>query len=79
MLDLNRPIYRPIAAYGHFGRDDLDLTWERTDRAQAPTDAPRSCKYRRGNKMSALPTEVLNGDYKIKDLSLQIGAAERSA
>ena len=39
MLDLNRPIYRPTAAYGHFGRDDLDLTWERTDRAQALTDA----------------------------------------
>ncbi len=35
MLDLNRPIYRPTAAYGHFGRDDLDLTWERTDRADA--------------------------------------------
>ena len=29
-LDLRRPIYRKIAAYGHFGRDDLDLTWERT-------------------------------------------------
>ena len=39
MLDLNRPIYRPTAAYGHFGRDDLDLTWERTDRAQALADA----------------------------------------
>jgi len=32
-LDLRRPIYRKIAAYGHFGRDDLDLTWERTDKA----------------------------------------------
>ncbi|NPV77872.1 MAG: methionine adenosyltransferase [Anaerolineae bacterium] len=32
-LDLRRPIYRKIAAYGHFGRDDLDLTWERTNRA----------------------------------------------
>jgi len=32
-LDLRRPIYRQTAAYGHFGRDDLDLTWERTDRA----------------------------------------------
>ncbi len=32
-LDLRRPIYRPTAAYGHFGRDDLDLPWERTDRA----------------------------------------------
>ena len=39
MLDLNRPIYRPTAAYGHFGRDDLDLTWERTDRARALADA----------------------------------------
>ena len=33
-LDLRRPIYRQIAAYGHFGRDDLDLPWENTDRAQ---------------------------------------------
>ena len=39
MLDLHRPIYRSTAAYGHFGRDDLDLTWERTDRAQALADA----------------------------------------
>jgi S-adenosylmethionine synthetase len=35
MLDLIRPIYRPTAAYGHFGRDDLDLSWERTDKADA--------------------------------------------
>jgi S-adenosylmethionine synthetase len=34
-LDLRRPIYRRTAAYGHFGRDDLDLPWERTDRAAA--------------------------------------------
>jgi S-adenosylmethionine synthetase len=34
-LKLRRPIYRQVAAYGHFGRDDLDLTWERTDRAEA--------------------------------------------
>lgn len=32
-LDLRRPIYRQVAAYGHFGRPDLDLPWERTDRA----------------------------------------------
>ncbi|MDQ2690097.1 MAG: methionine adenosyltransferase [Chloroflexota bacterium] len=31
-LDLRRPIYRDTAAYGHFGRDDLDLPWERVDR-----------------------------------------------
>ena len=33
MLDLKRPIYLPTAAYGHFGRTDIDLTWERTDKA----------------------------------------------
>jgi S-adenosylmethionine synthetase len=33
-LDLLRPIYRKIAAYGHFGRDDLDLPWERTNKAE---------------------------------------------
>jgi len=32
-LDLRRPIYRQTASYGHFGRDDLDLPWERTDKA----------------------------------------------
>lgn len=35
MLDLRRPIYKQTAAYGHFGRTDLDLPWERTDRAEA--------------------------------------------
>ncbi|MCI6732328.1 MAG: methionine adenosyltransferase [Lachnospiraceae bacterium] len=34
MLDLRRPIYKQTAAYGHFGRNDLDLTWERTDKAE---------------------------------------------
>ena len=34
-LDLRRPIYRQTAAYGHFGRTDLDLPWERTDRVEA--------------------------------------------
>ncbi len=33
-LQLRKPIYRQVAAYGHFGRDDLDLTWERTDKAE---------------------------------------------
>ena len=32
-LDLRRPIYRPVAAYGHFGRTDIDLPWEKTDKA----------------------------------------------
>lgn len=33
-LDLNRPIYRNTAAYGHFGRDDLDVPWEKTDKVE---------------------------------------------
>ena len=38
-LDLHRPIYQQTAAYGHFGRDDLDLSWERTDRTDALREA----------------------------------------
>ncbi len=34
MLDLRRPIYRQTAAYGHFGRNDLDLPWEKTDKVE---------------------------------------------
>jgi len=33
-LGLRRPIYKQTAAYGHFGRNDLDLPWERTDKAE---------------------------------------------
>ena len=35
MLDLLKPMYRQTASYGHFGRDDLDLSWEKTDKADA--------------------------------------------
>jgi S-adenosylmethionine synthetase len=38
-LDLHRPIYQKTAAYGHFGRDDADFTWERTDKAAALAEA----------------------------------------
>ena len=40
-LDLRRPIYRQTAAYGHFGRDDLDLPWERVDRVDELQAAAR--------------------------------------
>jgi len=40
-LDLLRPIYRQTAAYGHFGREEPDFTWERTDRAEALATAVR--------------------------------------
>jgi S-adenosylmethionine synthetase len=43
-LDLRRPIYRGTAAYGHFGRSDLDLPWERTDRAAALREAAGSVR-----------------------------------
>jgi S-adenosylmethionine synthetase len=33
-LDLRRPIYKQTAVYGHFGRNEPDFTWERTDRAE---------------------------------------------
>ncbi|GKT04143.1 methionine adenosyltransferase [Furfurilactobacillus entadae] len=39
MLDLQRPIYKQTAAYGHFGRPDLNLPWEQTDKVTALTDA----------------------------------------
>ncbi len=41
-LDLKRPIFRPTAAYGHFGRELPDFTWERTDRADALAAAVKS-------------------------------------
>ncbi len=38
MLDLRRPIYKQTAAYGHFGRTDVELPWEKTDKAEALKD-----------------------------------------
>ena len=38
-LDLHRPIFQKTAAYGHFGREDADFTWERTDRVDALREA----------------------------------------
>jgi S-adenosylmethionine synthetase len=45
-LDLRRPIYRSTAAYGHFGRPDLDLSWERTDLADELRHAARLASAR---------------------------------
>jgi S-adenosylmethionine synthetase len=39
MLDLLRPIYEKTAAYGHFGREEPEFSWEKTDRAAALADA----------------------------------------
>lgn len=35
MLDLKRPIYKSSASYGHFGREEAEFSWERTDKADA--------------------------------------------
>ena len=43
-LDLRRPIYRQLAAYGHFGRTDIDVPWEKTDKAQAAETRAREFK-----------------------------------
>nr|MBO2472586.1 methionine adenosyltransferase [Bacillota bacterium] len=40
-MNLRRPIYKPTAAYGHFGRTDLDLPWERTDKAEILREAAK--------------------------------------
>ncbi|MEE4202292.1 MAG: methionine adenosyltransferase [Halieaceae bacterium] len=42
MLDLKRPIYRPTASYGHFGREDQNFPWEKTDKADALRAAAQS-------------------------------------
>ena len=64
-LDLHRPIFQKTAAYGHFGREDDDFTWEKTDRADALRDAagletaapPRAPPPppRAGGRISAVP------------------------
>ena len=44
MLDLRRPIYKQLAAYGHFGREELNVPWERKDKAAALKAAADSLK-----------------------------------
>ena len=44
MLDLKRPIYRQTAAYGHMGRTDIDLPWERLDKVDALKEAVNKTK-----------------------------------
>ena len=42
-LDLRKPIYRSLAAYGHMGREDLNVRWEQTDRAAVLKEALKYC------------------------------------
>ena len=45
-LDLRKPIYRQLAAYGHMGREDLGVTWEKTDRVEAIRGRPGGLRTR---------------------------------
>ena len=79
-LDLHRPIYSPTAAYGHFGRTDVDLPWERTDRAdllqRGRRPDPAANAGDEGIRMTVFDyaqpdAEVRNGiEFKVADLSL---------
>jgi len=52
-LDLLRPIYKKTAAYGHFGRNDPDFTWEKTDKAAIlKKEAKGLKKITRGNSLT---------------------------
>ena len=54
-LDLHRPIYRKTAAYGHFGREDHDFTWEKTDKADTLREAAglgEPCRGRAGERLA---------------------------
>ena len=59
-LNLRRPIYRPVAAFGHFGRQDLDLPWECTDKA----DALRRCCWclNVDHSSPTFPSELMAGE-----------------
>ena len=62
-LDLHRPIFQKTAAYGHFGREDEDFTWERTDRADALRERRRAstpaASARLARRLAASPEAVV--------------------
>ena len=61
-LDLHRPIFRKTAAYGHFGREDADFTWEKTDRAEALKQRRRGRRDARLSRRLRLAEAVLAGE-----------------
>ncbi len=75
-LDLRRPIYRKTAAYGHFGRNDAEFTWEKTDKAARLRDAARSAGAvvvsSRGSAKGGAKGSAGNGNGKRK--GVRVGA-----
>ncbi|MGB0679102.1 MAG: methionine adenosyltransferase [Polyangiales bacterium] len=57
-LDLLQPIYRPTAAYGHFGRSEKSFTWERTDRA-----AELAARVQQARTQAQVPSKTMNGKH----------------
>ena len=76
-LDLRRPIYAKTAAYGHFGRDDHDFTWERTDKAEALRAAAGldTAATPGVGRLSALPGTVQSGNDRSTDRSRRASRA----
>jgi S-adenosylmethionine synthetase len=73
-LDLKRPIYAQTAAYGHFGRELPDFTWERTDRAEQLAKLAISCPARSaGPGSSGRGTSRLRGSSSRRELSAPAG------
>ena len=66
-LDLRRPVYKPTAAYGHFGRTGPGFTWERTDRADALRKAAGSLRSR-GSRSSPLKADRVVGHLQASGL-----------
>ena len=67
MLDLRRPIYKQTAAYGHFGRHDVDLPWEKLDRVEDLK------KYLQENVLLSVIKQDRNADcVKIKTINNRI-------
>ncbi len=73
-LDLLRPVYRPTASYGHFGRTEPGFTWERTDRAEELREAVLGSKSKASNGKSANGKHE-NGAAKAKKSPKRAGAA----
>ena len=68
-LDLRRPIFTKTAAYGHFGREDRDFTWERTDKADALRDAARVASAASARVVSATAIGSSMGAYVVESVA----------
>ena len=58
-LNLRRPIYQKTAAYGHFGRNEPEFTWEATDKAASPRRAGRRCGRREVKQVASQDHGIL--------------------